>query len=187
MGCFDGSEICKLVGTYIQSKLANITSKVDVGLYRDDGLGIFKNISRSEIERKKKAIVKVFNKCGLSIVVETNLKIVDFLDVTFDLDKNIYKYFRKSNNSHIYINKNSKYPRNILKQLPKSITKRISEISSSEKYSINQSIFTAKNWKRVASRINSNIYQMKYKNLEITIEGNVKERSFGLTHPIQKT
>ena len=145
MGCFDWAEICKLVGTCIQSKLANITSKLDVGLYRDDGLRIFKNISRSEIERKKKAIVKVFNKCGLSIVVETNLKTVDFLDVTFDLEKNIYKYFRKSNNSDIYINKNSKYPRNILKELPKSITKRISEISSSEKYSINQSIFTAKN------------------------------------------
>ena len=27
---------------------------------------------------------------------------------------------------------------------------------------------------------------MKYKNLEITIEGNTEERPFGLTHPIQK-
>ena len=38
-------------------------NKEDVGLYHDDGLGIFKNISRPEIERKKKAIVKVFKKC----------------------------------------------------------------------------------------------------------------------------
>ena len=57
MRCFDGSEICELVGTYIQSNLANIMNKEDVGLYRDDGLGIFKNISRPEIERKKKATV----------------------------------------------------------------------------------------------------------------------------------
>ena len=33
-------------------------NKEDVGLYRDDGLGISKNISRPEIERKKKAVVK---------------------------------------------------------------------------------------------------------------------------------
>ena len=60
MGCFDSAEICELVGTYIQSKSTNITNKEEVGLYRDDSLGIFKNISRPEIERKKKAIVKDF-------------------------------------------------------------------------------------------------------------------------------
>ena len=64
-------------------------NKEDIGLYGYDGLSIFRNISRSEIEKKKKAIVKVFKKCGLSIVVDTNLKTVDFLDMTFDLDKNI--------------------------------------------------------------------------------------------------
>ena len=53
MGCFDDAEICELVGTYIQSKLTNIMNKEDVRLYCDDGLGIFKSISRPEIERKK--------------------------------------------------------------------------------------------------------------------------------------
>ena len=70
-------------------------NKKDVVLYYDDAIGIFKNISRLEIERKKKAIVKVFKKCGLSILVDTNLKTVDFLDVTFDLDKNIYKPYKR--------------------------------------------------------------------------------------------
>ena len=46
MNCFDGAEICKLVGTYIQSKLTNIMGKEDVGLHPDDALSIFKNISR---------------------------------------------------------------------------------------------------------------------------------------------
>ena len=77
-------------------------------------------------------IVNVFKTCGLSIVVNTNLKTVNFLDMTFDLDKNIYKPYRKSNNSLIYINKNSNHPRNTLKQLPKSIANSISETSSSE-------------------------------------------------------
>ena len=55
---FHGAEICELVGTYIESKLTNIINEEDVGLYHD-GLGIFKDISRSEIERKKKAIISV--------------------------------------------------------------------------------------------------------------------------------
>ena len=100
MGCFDNAEIFELVGTHMQSKLTNIMNKEDVGLYRDDvglyrddELSIFKNISKPEIERKKKSVVKVFKKYGLSIVVDTNLKTVNFLDVTFDLDNNIYKPF----------------------------------------------------------------------------------------------
>ena len=141
VGCFDGPEICKLVGTYIQSKLTNIMSKGDVGLYRDDGLGIFRNISRLEIERKKKAIVQVFEKWGLSVVVDTNLKTGDFLDLTFDLDKNIYKPYHKPNNSPIYINKNSNYPPNILKQLPKSIVNVYQKHTPMRKYpTINQNL-----------------------------------------------
>ena len=139
MRCFDSAEICELVETYIQSKLTNIVNKEDVGLYRDDVLGIFKNISRPEIERKKKAFVKVFKKCGISIAVDINLKPVDFYDVTFDFHKNIYKPFRKPNNTTIYINKNLKHPSNILKQLPKSIDKHISETSSSKEI-LNKSI-----------------------------------------------
>ena len=67
--------------------------KEDVRLYHDDSLGIFKNISRPEIERGKKSIVKVFKKCGSSSGVDTNLKTFDFLDVSFYLNKNIYKTF----------------------------------------------------------------------------------------------
>ena len=52
--------------------------------------------------------------------------------MTFDLDYNAYKPFRKENNKPIYINKPSNHPPNILKQLPKSIEKRISETSSNK-------------------------------------------------------
>ena len=107
-------------------------SKEDVGSCCGDGLFLFKNISRPEIERKKKAIIKMFKKCGLSIVVDANLKTVDFLDVTFDLDKSIYKHYRKPNNSSIYINKNSNHPPNILKQQPKSAAKRLLQTSSNK-------------------------------------------------------
>ena len=63
----------------------------------------------------------------MKITIQFNLKTVDFLDVTFDLDNNTCKPFRKENNKPIYINKHSNHPPSILKQLPKSIEKRISE------------------------------------------------------------
>ena len=130
MGCYDCAEVCELVGTYILSKSKNITNKENIGLYHDDRLGIFQNIPKTKIERKKNQIVKVFKDCGLSITIKCNLKSEDFLDVTFDLLNEIYKPYRKPNNKPLYINKHSNHPPNILKQLPKSIEKRISETSS---------------------------------------------------------
>ena len=70
MGYYDGAEVCELVGTYILNKLKHITSKENIGLHRDDGLGIFQNIPKTEIEKKKKQIVKVFKDCGLSITIK---------------------------------------------------------------------------------------------------------------------
>ena len=68
----------------------------------------------------------------MTITIQCHLKTVDFLHVTFDLDNNAYKPFRKENNKPIYINKHSNHPPSILKQLPKSIEKRISETSSNK-------------------------------------------------------
>ena len=41
MGCSDNTEVYELVGTYIQNKLTNIINTEYVGLYCDNGLGIF--------------------------------------------------------------------------------------------------------------------------------------------------
>ena len=40
MGCYDGAEVCELVGSFILNKLTSIINKSNMGLYRDDGLGI---------------------------------------------------------------------------------------------------------------------------------------------------
>ena len=80
----------------------------------------------------------MFKYCGLSITRKCNLKSVDFVDVTFDLVNEIYKPYRKPNNKPLYIIKHSNHSPNILKQLPKSIEKRISETSSTLMYSTDQ-------------------------------------------------
>ena len=91
MGCNNGAELCETVGIYMLNKLSNIINRENIGLYRDDGLGICQNMSKTEVERLKNKIVKIFKESGLSITIECNLKSVDFLDVTFDLVNNTYK------------------------------------------------------------------------------------------------
>ena len=85
MGSFDGAEICELIGIYIQSILAKIISRNDMGLYRDDGLIVLKNKNGQETERTRKKIVNIFKDTDFSIDITTNIVGVTFLDVTFNL------------------------------------------------------------------------------------------------------
>ena len=87
MGCYDGAEICELVGIYIQNKFCKLMNKKDFGFYRDDGLGILRNTSGLEADQTCKSIIKIFKECGLSITFEVNKKIVDFLDVWLNLNE----------------------------------------------------------------------------------------------------
>ena len=43
MGSYDGAEVCELVGLFILNDLCNEYGKDNIGLYRDDGLAIFKH------------------------------------------------------------------------------------------------------------------------------------------------
>ena len=67
---------------------------------------------------------------GLKITITTNLKTVNFLDVTFNLCTGKYQPFNKPNDTPTYINVKSNHPPNIIKALPNSISQRISNISS---------------------------------------------------------
>ena len=73
----------------------------NVGLSRDDGLGIFRNLSLPNIERKKKEIIKMFKSLGLSIAVKTNVTSANYLDADFDLTTDIYNPYRKPNNEPV--------------------------------------------------------------------------------------
>ena len=62
----------------------------NIGVYRDDGLAVLKNLSGPQTDRARKDLVRIFQENGLKITVETNLSRVDFLDVTFNLIKGTY-------------------------------------------------------------------------------------------------
>eukprot|EP00794_Sanderia_malayensis_P007635 gene7635-biopygen6221 len=132
MGSYDGAEVCELVGLYILDRLKEICKKQDVGLYRDDGLAVFCKKSGPQLERIKKSINKTFNKLGLKITIKTNLKIVNYLDLTLNLKNGSYSPYRKPNDQPLYVNAKSNHPPTIIKHLPAAINKRLNKISSSK-------------------------------------------------------
>ena len=70
MGSFDGAEICEVVGLYILHELGEKYGKERIGLYRDDGLACFENASDPEVERIKKAFIKLFkNEFSLNLPI----------------------------------------------------------------------------------------------------------------------
>ena len=104
MGAYDGAEVCELVGIFMLNKISEKYNKNDVGLYKDDGLAVFKNISGLESERIKKNFQSLFKKYGLEIIIKCNKKVVDYLDVTFNLKDGTYKPCHKPDNKITYIN-----------------------------------------------------------------------------------
>ena len=133
MGSYDGAEICELVGLYILNELKDEIKKEDMGLYRDDGLMVVKNKNGHQSDKIRKNIIQIFKNIGFKIEIITMLKIVDFLDVTFNLTENSYKPYKKPNDKLLYINTESNHPPEIIKQIPISINKRLNQNSSSEK------------------------------------------------------
>ena len=130
MGSFDGAETCELVGLYMLSQLEKLG--INIGLYRDDGLATCNKTAR-ETENIKKEICKIFEENKLNITIEANKKIIDFLDITMDLRTGVHKPFMKPNNTPLYVHNKSNHPPNIIKNIPESINRRLSNVSSNEK------------------------------------------------------
>ena len=46
MGCFDSAEVCDTTRSFLLHQLSHIVKKSEIGLYRDDGLGIIQNLNQ---------------------------------------------------------------------------------------------------------------------------------------------
>ena len=62
------------------------------------------------------------------------MKIVNYLDVTFNLNDGTYKPYTKPNNIIKYIYKNPNHPPRFIRRIPLSIESRLSTLSFKEKY-----------------------------------------------------
>ena len=132
MGSNDSAEICELTGIYILSKFSNLLPQEEIGLYRDDVLILLRNRNGLLMDRIRKNVIKLFKQTAFKIEIETNLKIVNFLDVTFNLVNSTYRPYRKPNDNLLYIYPSSHHPFQIIKHQPDSIEERLSNNSSNE-------------------------------------------------------
>ena len=132
MRSFDSAEVCELVGIFILCFLEKLINKKDCGLYRDDGLLILRNLNGQQIDRMCKIIIKIFKDISFTIDVEMNVKTVDFLDITFNLNNGTYRLYKKPNDLLVYISESSNHPPQIISRLPKIINERLFRNSSNE-------------------------------------------------------
>jgi hypothetical protein len=86
----------------------------------------------------------LFEQFNLKITAQVNHQSVNFLLVTFNLAEERYQPYRKPDNEPIYIDSRSNRPPAIIRQLPKSINHRISNLSSDQQ-TFNSSASTYEN------------------------------------------
>ena len=117
MDCYDGPEVCKIVGTIILSKLANIIFKINTGLYCDDGVVVLRSMNAERIDKIGKIIITMSQ---------------EVLDVRFNLISGLYTPYKKPNGNLLYINALSDHIPQIVKQLTNSINKKLCGNSDNE-------------------------------------------------------
>ena len=88
-----------LYGLYIKPILQEKLCNPNIGFYRDNCLGALHNLNALDFDRRRKDITGIFKKLVLKITIETNLKAVNFLDVTVNLRNESYKPHRKPNDN----------------------------------------------------------------------------------------
>ena len=131
MGSYDGAETCELIVVYMLTHLKSICGN-DIGLYRDDGLAVSHDTPQM-VETAKKKICAVFSEKGLKIIIEANKKVINYLDVTLNLNSGKHQPYMKPGNTPLYVHAMSNHPPEILKRIPESINQRLSDISSDER------------------------------------------------------
>ena len=129
-GSYDGAECAELVGLLLLSEVAKI-KRLEVGLYRDDGLAV-SCASRRQNENISKEIAAIFSKFNLKVTSEANSKRVDFLNAIFDLDEETYEPYNKPKNIPQYVHRLSNHPPSVLNNITSNVNKRLSSRYSYE-------------------------------------------------------
>ena len=95
MGSYGGAEVCELIGIFMFSLIGNIYNHNNIRLYRDNGLTVFKNTSGPQSEKIKMTFQKMFKNKVLDIIINCNMKIVNYLDIMLNLNDRSYRRYKK--------------------------------------------------------------------------------------------
>ena len=108
MGAYDGGECCDICVLYLLSKVKHLN--INIGAYKDDWLGVSSQTARCT-EKTRQQLEQIFRANGLSLdFVAVNKKIVNFLDITLNLESGLYEPYMKKNNQIFYVHNKSNHP-----------------------------------------------------------------------------
>ena len=133
MGAYDSAQVVDLVGIYILDTLGRIVNSKQVGLFSRDGIIQIRDSNGPKTSSIQKKIIRAFKILVFRIQIASNLKIVDFLDVTLNLNNGTFKPFSKNDSAPRYINISSNQPISVLRQIPNAVNQRINKLSSCKK------------------------------------------------------
>ena len=99
MGAYDVAEVCELVETFSLASVYIMTTGCQY--------------LKTQLERIKKSLENAFKDFGLEIVAESNLRIVNYLDVTLNLSDGFFRPCDKPDDIQ-FINKEFNHPPNLI-------------------------------------------------------------------------
>ena len=114
-------------------------------------------------------------------MAESNLRIVTYLDVTLNLNNGSFKPYHKPGDIIQYINKESNHPPSIIKHLPASIEKRLSNNSPDERIFKEAAIYYEDTLNK-AGYINKLVYHTPRASNQENKNENRYGTLYGLTH-----
>ena len=102
--------MCELIGIFMSSLIGNKCNPNNTKLYRCNGLAVLKNTNGPQSEKNKITFQKNFKNKGLDIIINCNMKIINHLEVTLNLNDGSYRPYKKPNEEINYIHINSDPP-----------------------------------------------------------------------------
>ena len=96
------SEVCELVEFYLINKLTPLVGTKDVELYWNDDSAVIYQANSPKMNKTKKEITALFKSERLSIIINKNVIETDILDVSFNLEIDIF-FLIESQKTPLYI------------------------------------------------------------------------------------
>ena len=109
-GFYDGAESTDLIGLFMLSETQHLG--MNMGKFRDDGIAI-SWLTPRETENAAKKLSQIYASYGLKLEVKVNLTVVDYLDITLDLNTGLHAPYMKPNDVKNYVHSMSNHPQNV--------------------------------------------------------------------------
>ena len=90
MSAYNGAEVSELLGIFLLNLLRRQYDTKNIGLYGTMDCQFLRTVVSAN-GKVKKQLQKLFKNNGLNVIIECNMKIVNYLDVTFNLNDGTYR------------------------------------------------------------------------------------------------